>query len=84
MICASSVRGENLFQVKAIYHRNDPIILGNPPGRPPYAVGTMATCFARAGQIKAELQKAGVPDVVDVDEKLKKEVNEKWGGLFSS
>lgn len=63
---ASSVREENLFQVKAIYHRNDPIILGNPPGRPPYAVGTMATCFARAGQIKAELQKAGVPDVVGV------------------
>jgi len=24
------------------------------------------------------------PDVVDVEEKLKKEVNEKWGGLFSS
>lgn len=62
----SSVRGENLFQVKAIYHRNDPIILGNPPGRPPHAVGTAAICFARAGQIKAELEKAGVPDVAGV------------------
>lgn len=62
----SSVRGENLFVVKAIYHRNNPIILGNPPGRPPHAQGTMASCFARAGQIKAELEKAGVPDVVGV------------------
>ncbi|MBI2988230.1 MAG: UbiD family decarboxylase [Deltaproteobacteria bacterium] len=62
----SSVRGENLFVVKAIYHRNNPIILGNPPGRPPHAQGTMASCFARAGQIKVELEKAGVPDVVGV------------------
>jgi 4-hydroxy-3-polyprenylbenzoate decarboxylase len=62
----SSVREESLFEIKAIYHRNNPIILGNPPGRPPHAQGTMAACFARAGQIKVELEKAGVPDVVAV------------------
>ena len=31
----SDVRDEPVMDIKAIYHRNDPIILGCPPQRPP-------------------------------------------------
>src|SRR3989442_1262289 len=33
---ASGSRAEPVLEVEAIYHRNDPIILGVPPNKPPY------------------------------------------------
>ncbi len=35
---ASGVREEPVVHVKAIYHRNDPIMFGQPPLKPPYCV----------------------------------------------
>jgi 4-hydroxy-3-polyprenylbenzoate decarboxylase len=32
---ASAVRAEPVVKIKAIYHRDDPIILGYPPSKPP-------------------------------------------------
>jgi 4-hydroxy-3-polyprenylbenzoate decarboxylase len=54
-----------VIRVKAVYHRNDPIITGAPPDRP---TGRPDECFEliRAAYIRDQLEKAGVPDVKDV------------------
>ena len=56
---ASDTRPEPIMHVEAIYHRNDPIILGCPPQRPPDEL-------ARSALLKRSIQAAGVPDVVAV------------------
>jgi len=59
---ASSIRPEPIMKVKRLYHRNDPIILGAPPTRPPCEFNYMR-CFMRSAMIWQELEAAGVPDV---------------------
>lgn len=58
----SDMRPETYVQVEALYHRNEPIILGSPPMRPPgdnyHARRTMMHAL-----IWDALEAAGVPDV---------------------
>jgi UbiD family decarboxylase len=62
---ASNMRPEPTMKVKRLYHRNNPIILGAPPTRPPCEFNYMR-CFMRSALIWQELEKAGVPDVTGV------------------
>lgn len=59
---ASGSRKEPRIQVKAIYHRNDPILLGCPPNRPPDEIA-FYRAFMRSPLLKEEIEKAGVPDI---------------------
>jgi UbiD family decarboxylase len=59
---ASGMRDEPVFRVKALYHRNDPIVLGSPPVKPPSGkVYTQA--ILRSATLEEDLENAGVPDV---------------------
>jgi 4-hydroxy-3-polyprenylbenzoate decarboxylase len=62
---ASAERAEPWVHVKRLYHRNDPIILGSPPGRPPAELGWYRS-YLRSALIWDEMEKAGVPDVKGV------------------
>ncbi|HXG53396.1 MAG TPA: UbiD family decarboxylase [candidate division Zixibacteria bacterium] len=62
---ASDERPEPIVKVKRLYHRNDPIILGSPPGRPPAELGWYRS-YLRSALIWDEMEKAGVPDVKGV------------------
>jgi 4-hydroxy-3-polyprenylbenzoate decarboxylase len=62
---ASDHRAEPLLQVKALYHRNNPIILGSPPGKPPSEL-TSYRGLMRSALVWEQLEKAGVPDVKGV------------------
>lgn len=53
-----------VVKIKAIYHRNDPILFGVPPIRPPY--GPYTGVPFPAGDTWDALEKAGVPDIVGV------------------
>lgn len=59
----SKMRNEPVLDIKAIYHRNDPIILGCPPQRPPEEQARYRAVM-RSALLKQELQKSGLPDVV--------------------
>ncbi len=59
---ASASRVESRIEIKAIYHRNDPIILGSPPNRPPDELA-FYRAFMRSPLLKEEMEKAGIPDV---------------------
>jgi 4-hydroxy-3-polyprenylbenzoate decarboxylase len=59
----SDIRSEPVLDIKAIYHRNDPIILGCPPQRPPEEQARYRAVM-RSALLKQELQKTGLPDVV--------------------
>src|SRR5229473_1755556 len=59
---ASNMRPEPTMKVKRLYHRNNPIILGAPPTRPPCEFNYMR-CFMRSAMLWQELEAAGVPDV---------------------
>lgn len=59
---ASGERAEPVLQVEALYYRNDPIILGCPPGRPPDELGRYRAPL-RSALLLEEIAKAGVPDV---------------------
>lgn len=61
----SKMRNEPVLDIKAIYHRNDPIILGCPPQRPPEEQARYRAVM-RSALLKDEMQKAGVPDVTAV------------------
>lgn len=60
---ASGSRMEPRITIKAIYHRNNPIILGSPPNRPPDELSCYRS-FMRSPLLKEEIEKAGVPDIV--------------------
>jgi UbiD family decarboxylase len=60
---ASASRQEPVFDVKAIYHRHDPILLGCPPEKPPYEAHRFQQ-YLRSANLRREIQAAGVPDVV--------------------
>ena len=50
-------------EVKAVYHRDNPILCGAPPFRPPAETTLFRTCL-RSYLLKEQLEKAGVPNVV--------------------
>ncbi|MPY70124.1 MAG: UbiD family decarboxylase [Alphaproteobacteria bacterium] len=54
-----------LVEVASICHRNDPIILGCPPQRPPDEYSRLCAVM-RSAMLKRNLQDAGVPDVGSV------------------
>ncbi|MDE3088679.1 MAG: UbiD family decarboxylase [Chloroflexota bacterium] len=62
---ASASREEPVLHVKAIYHRNNPIIVGSPPNRPPDEQSHYRA-FMRSALVWEEIEKAGVPDVTGV------------------
>ena len=59
---ASAAREEPVFEVKAVYHRNDPILLGCPPEKPPYEAQRFQQ-YLRSANLRREVRAAGVPDV---------------------
>jgi 4-hydroxy-3-polyprenylbenzoate decarboxylase len=59
---ASASREEPVFEVKALYHRHDPIILGVPPEKPPYEAHRFRQ-YLRSANLRRELRLAGIPDV---------------------
>ena len=61
----SKMRQEPVMDIKAIYHRNDPIILGCPPQRPPEEQARYRAVM-RSALLREEMHKAGVPDVTAV------------------
>ena len=62
---ASLMREEPVLDVKAIYHRNDPIVLGAPPNKPPDEQSRFRA-FMRSALLRDDLEKAGLPDVQGV------------------
>ncbi len=62
---ASNQRPEPFIEVKAIYHRNNPILLGVPPNKPPYEPHRYRA-YLRSALLKQTLEAAGVPDVTGV------------------
>ena len=61
----SDTRPEPVIEVKAVYHRNNPIILGSPPAKPPNERAFFGALF-KSILIEDELAKAGIPDVAGV------------------
>ncbi len=59
---ASDTRPEPVLDVQAIYYRNQPIILGCPPQRPPDELARYRA-VTRSALLRQNIQKAGVPDV---------------------
>src|SRR5258706_1131064 len=60
---------EPVLQVKAIYHRNDPIQCATPPARPIYPgtfFGTAGSGLIRAAALWDDLEAAGVPAIKGV------------------
>jgi UbiD family decarboxylase len=62
---ASASREEPVFEVKALYHRDDPVILGVPPEKPPYEAHRFRQ-YLRSANLRRELRLAGIPDVTAV------------------
>ncbi|MEX0804966.1 MAG: UbiD family decarboxylase [Candidatus Binatia bacterium] len=62
---ASAVREEPVIRVRRVYFRNDPIMTGAPPSRPP-TEATFYKSFWRSAMIWEELERAGVPDIAGV------------------
>src|SRR5450759_2377077 len=54
-----------VVDIKAIYHRNSPIIMGCPPQRPP-GENSRSRAVVRSAMIREGLEKAGVPGVTAV------------------
>jgi UbiD family decarboxylase len=59
---ASDSRDEPVLDIKAIYYRNSPIILGCPPQRPPDELARYRA-VTRSALLRENIQKAGVPDI---------------------
>jgi 4-hydroxy-3-polyprenylbenzoate decarboxylase len=60
---ASGSREEPVIEVKAIYHRHDPILLGCPPQKPPYEAHHFRK-YLRSAMLRKALKDAGVPGIV--------------------
>src|SRR5229473_580326 len=58
----SDVRDEPVMDIKAIYHRNNPILLGCAPQRPPDEIARYRA-LTRSAILRENVIKAGVPDV---------------------
>jgi len=61
----SDVREEPVLDIKAIYHRHNPIIIGCPPLRPPDELARYRA-VTRSALLRQSIQRAGVPDVTAV------------------
>ncbi len=59
---ASGERPQPVIRVQAVYHRNDPIILGSPPNRPPNDYSYWRA-VVRSALLHDAVERAGVPDV---------------------
>ena len=59
---ASDQRPEPVLDIQAIYYRDNPIILGCPPQRPPDELARYRA-VTRSALIRENITKAGVPDV---------------------
>ena len=62
---ASMERPEPVIHVEAIYHRNDPIILGSPPNVPPDEQ-SFYRAFMRSARLRGDLEGASIPGIVGV------------------
>ena len=62
---ASGSRKEPVMDVKAVYHRNDPIILGCPPNRPPDEIARYRAVI-RTGLLENQLKAAGLSGISKV------------------
>ncbi len=58
----SPVHDGPVIDIKAIYHRDDPIMLGCPPQRPPEEQARYRA-VVRSALLKEQIEQAGVPDV---------------------
>src|SRR5713226_5456207 len=56
---------DRVIRIEQIYHRNNPIILGCPQGKPPHEDNRFLA-YLRSAMIWDQLEKAGVPDVTGV------------------
>lgn len=56
---------DRVVRIHRIYHRNNPIILGCPQGKPPHEDNRFLA-YLRSGMIWDQLEKAGVPGVCGV------------------
>jgi UbiD family decarboxylase len=61
----SDVRNEPVMDVEAIYHRNNPILLGCAPQRPPDEIARYRA-ITRSAIVRENVAGAGVPDVTAV------------------
>jgi len=59
---ASDARDEPVMEVKAIYYRNDPILLGCPPNLTPDELARYRAVI-RSGLLKQQLEKAGLTGI---------------------
>jgi len=59
---ASARRPEPYIRVHRILYRNNPILSGSNPARPPHT-GTLLRSITRSAHVWEDLEKAGVPDV---------------------
>lgn len=62
---ASGVRPDPIIEVERVYYRNNPILLGSPPGRPPNET-SYYNMLVHSAMLHNELEKSGVPDVTGV------------------
>jgi 4-hydroxy-3-polyprenylbenzoate decarboxylase len=66
---ASMVRPQPVLDVKTVYHRNDPIVVGQPPAKPTLPgtyYGTAGSSLMRAANLWDQLEAAGVPGITGV------------------
>ncbi|HLW44846.1 MAG TPA: UbiD family decarboxylase, partial [Acidimicrobiales bacterium] len=59
---ASGAQDAPVFEVRAVYRRRDPIMLGVPPEKPPFEAHRFRQ-YLRSANLRRELRLAGVPDV---------------------
>lgn len=62
---ASKVRKAPIVEIERIYHRNEPILMGAPPNRPP-SDSTLFGAVKGSAILWKALVKSGVPDVKGV------------------
>ena len=62
---ASDFRDEPVLDIKAIYHRNDPIILGCPPNRPPDEIARYRAVM-RSALLRQQMELAGLSGIKSV------------------
>lgn len=56
---------DNVIRIERVYHRDNPVILGCPQGKPPHEDNRFLA-YLRAGMIWDQLERAGVPAVKGV------------------
>lgn len=59
----SGGRPEPVLRVEALYFRNQPILVGSPPGQPPDEQARYRAVL-RSALLRDEIEKCGIPDVV--------------------